>query len=145
MNVSSHLLPAFALTADSSTMTALGNDYGYQEVFARQLRAHATQDDIVLLLSTSGNSPNAIAAAQAARENGAEAWALTGKLPNPLAAACKEVIAVASDDSQVVQEVHQVLIHLLCECVDELLPAMRGAAVSMGEAGPLKRAVGRPS
>jgi D-sedoheptulose 7-phosphate isomerase len=118
-------LSAFALCADSSTMTALANDYGYEEVFARQVRAHAGPGDVVLLISTSGASPNVIAAAEAALEKGAEAWGLTGKLPNRLAPLCKHVIAVPSDDSQVVQEVHQVLVHLVCECVDAALPAVR--------------------
>jgi len=119
-------LSAIALTADSSTLSALGNDYGYEEVFARQVRAHATPGDIVLLMSTSGTSPNVIAAAEVALERGAEPWGMTGRLPNPLAPLCKYVIAVPSADSQVVQEVHQVIVHLVCECVDASLPAIRG-------------------
>lgn len=102
-----------------------GGDDASDIGFARQVRANAVPGDVVLLLSTSGRSPDAIAAAEAAREMGAEAWALTGKLPNPLASECKYVIAVASDDSQVVQEVHRLLVHLLCESVDELLPTMQ--------------------
>jgi D-sedoheptulose 7-phosphate isomerase len=119
-------LSAFALTADTSTLTALGNDYGYEEVFARQVRAHATPGDVVLLMSTSGASRNVIAAAETALERGAEPWSMTGRLPNALAPLCKYVIAVPSDDSQVVQEVHQVLVHLICECVDATLPTIRG-------------------
>jgi D-sedoheptulose 7-phosphate isomerase len=121
-------LSAFALTTDSSTVTALGNDYGYEEVFARQVRAHAVPGDILVLMSTSGASPNLLAAAEAAGERGAEAWAMTGMLPNPLAPLCKSVIAVRSNDSQVVQEIHQVLIHLICQCVDATLPALRSTA-----------------
>jgi D-sedoheptulose 7-phosphate isomerase len=117
-------LSAFALTADSSTVTALSNDYGYRDVFARQVRAHAQPGDVVLMLSTSGASPNCMGAAEAALDKGAEPWALTGPMPNSLAPLCKRVIAVDSGDSQVVQEVHQVLVHLLCGCVDELLPTM---------------------
>lgn len=121
-------LSAFALTADSATMTALGNDYGYEEVFARQVRAHASPGDIVLLMSTSGSSPNVLAAARAAIECGAEPWAMTGQLPNPLAPMCKYVIAVPSGDGQVIQEIHQVLVHLICECVDATLPSIREQA-----------------
>lgn len=116
-------LSAFALTADSSTMTALGNDYGYEEVFARQVRAHAVPGDIVLLASTSGASPNLLTAAEAAVQRGAEPWAMTGMLPNALAPLCKYVIAVPSADAQVVQEIHQVLIHLICSCLDASLAA----------------------
>jgi len=121
-------LSAFALTADSSTMTALGNDYGYEEVFARQVRAHAAPGDIVLLVSTSGASPNLLAAAEAALVRGAEPWAMTGMLPNALAPLCKYVIAVPSTDGQVIQEIHQVLVHLICSCLDASLAAIRSTS-----------------
>ena len=121
-------LSAFALTADGSTVTALGNDYGYEEVFARQVRAHAGPGDIVLLMSTSGASPNLLAAAEVALDRGAEPWAMTGMLPNPLAPLCKYAIAVPSDDPQVVQEIHQVLVHLICECLDTTLASVRSAS-----------------
>lgn len=121
-------LPAFALSADSATITAVGNDYGYEHVFARQVRAYAGPGDIVLLMSTSGASANVIAAAEAALDRGAEPWAMTGRLPNGLAPLCKHVLAVRSEDGQVVQEIHQVLVHLICECVDATLPDIRDAS-----------------
>ena len=114
---------AIALCAESSSVTAIGNDYGYEEVFARQVTAHARPRDVVVLLSTSGRSPNLLAAAQAAKEAGMQAWALTGPAPNPLAARCTQALAVPCDEPQVVQELHLVAAHLLCEYIEVHLPA----------------------
>jgi D-sedoheptulose 7-phosphate isomerase len=114
-------LPALALTADGTTVTALGNDYGFDEVFARQVAAHARPGDIVLLISTSGGSPNVLRAAETALECGAQVWSFTGRHPNPLSSRSKQFLAVDSDDGQIVQEVHQVAIHLLCACLDGAL------------------------
>jgi D-sedoheptulose 7-phosphate isomerase len=116
-------LSAIALTADSSSLTAIGNDYGYPEVFARQVRAHGRRDDILLTFSTSGASPNLLAAAAAAADVGMLRWALTGLRPNPLAVASDESVAVPSRDSQTVQELHLVSVHLLCAHVDAALPS----------------------
>ena len=117
-------LSAIALCADSSAVTAIANDYGFEELFARQVRAHGRADDILIALSTSGRSPNVLAAVKAARDIGLRTWALTGPTPNPLADACDEAIGCPSDDSQVVQELHLVSVHLLCEHVDRALPAV---------------------
>ena len=119
-------LSAIALSAETSSLTAIGNDYGFDEVFARQVRAHGRPGDILLLLSTSGASPNLLAAARAGREVGLRCWAFTGPAPNPLADACDEVLAVPSADPQVVQELHLVSAHVLCEYVDRALPAVAG-------------------
>jgi D-sedoheptulose 7-phosphate isomerase len=119
-------LAAIALTADSAAVTAISNDYGYEEVFARQVRAHGHPDDILLLMTTSGRSPNLLTAAAAGAERGMRCWAFTGPAPNPLADACAEVLAVPSSDSQVVQELHLVSTHLLCEYVDRALPVVLG-------------------
>jgi D-sedoheptulose 7-phosphate isomerase len=121
-------LSAIALCAEISSLTAISNDYGYEEVFARQVRAHGRRDDILLLLSTSGRSGNLLAAARVGRQAGLRCWALTGPLPNPLADACDEALAVPSPDTQVVQELHLVSIHVLCEYVDLALPAALGIA-----------------
>ncbi|WP_433532476.1 D-sedoheptulose-7-phosphate isomerase [Micromonospora sp. CA-263727] len=121
-------LSAIALHAETSALTAIGNDYGYQEVFARQVRAHGRPDDVLLLLSTSGGSENLLAAARAGREAGLRCWALTGPAPNPLADACHEALAVDSPDSQVVQELHLVSSHLLCEYVEQAMPSHVGPA-----------------
>ncbi|MEU8408446.1 SIS domain-containing protein [Micromonospora sp. NPDC048842] len=121
-------LSAIALHAETSALTAIANDYGYTDVYARQVRAHGRPGDILLLLSTSGTSPNLVAAAQAARDVGVTTWALTGAAPNPLADACDDVLAVASPDTQVVQELHLVTSHLLCEYLEQELPAALAAA-----------------
>ncbi|MFI7428833.1 SIS domain-containing protein [Micromonospora sp. NPDC049836] len=118
-------LSAIALHAETSALTAIGNDYGYHEVFARQVRAHGRPADILLLMSTSGTSANLLTAAHAGRETGLRCWAFTGPAPNPLAEACHDVLAVPSPDSQVVQELHLVSTHLLCEYVDQALPLIR--------------------
>ncbi|MFF3856211.1 SIS domain-containing protein [Micromonospora sp. NPDC002575] len=121
-------LSAIALHAETSALTAIGNDYGYDEVFARQVRAHGRPDDILLLMSTSGVSANLVAAAHAGRDAGLRCWAFTGPAPNPLADACHDTLAIASPDSQVVQELHLVSTHVLCEYVDRVLPAALAAA-----------------
>ncbi|WP_329109178.1 SIS domain-containing protein [Micromonospora sp. NBC_01699] len=119
-------LSAIALSAETSSLTAIGNDYGFEEVFARQVRAHGRRDDILLLLSTSGRSANLIRAARAGREVGLRCWAFTGPVPNPLAEVCAEVLAVPSPDPQVVQELHLVSAHVLCEYVELALPTALG-------------------
>ena len=123
-------LSAIALHADTSSLTAIGNDYGYGEVFARQVRAHGRPGDVLLLMSTSGRSPNLLAAAGAGSENGLRTWAFTGPAPNPLARMCDRVLAVPSGESQVVQELHLVATHLLCEYVDVALAADLAAAAA---------------
>jgi D-sedoheptulose 7-phosphate isomerase len=106
-------------------------------VFARQVRAHGRAEDILIALSTSGRSPNVLAAVHAAREVGLRTWGLTGPAPNPLAAACDEAIACPSPEPQVVQELHLVSIHLLCEHVDYALPAVERLTDDLAE--PLAR------
>jgi D-sedoheptulose 7-phosphate isomerase len=117
-------LSAVALCADASAVTAISNDYGYEEVFARQVRGHGRPGDILMVLSTSGRSPNLLAAVRAARETGLHTWAMTGPAPNPLADLCEEAVACSSEDSQVVQELHLVSVHVMCEHVDRALPGV---------------------
>jgi phosphoheptose isomerase len=114
-------LSAIALTADSSAVTAISNDYGFDEVFARQVRAHGRAGDVLLALSTSGRSPNLLAAVRAAREGGLRTWAMTGPGPNPLSDACDEALTCPSPESQVVQELHLVSVHVMCEYLDQAL------------------------
>ena len=111
---------AIALHCDSSAVTAIGNDYGFDEVFARQVHAHAHPGDVVLLLSTSGASANLLRAARAAAEVGAISWALTGPAPNPLASACDDAIALPGAAASV-QEAELVAVHALCIAFDELV------------------------
>ncbi|NSC21789.1 SIS domain-containing protein [Streptomyces albus subsp. chlorinus] len=109
---------AIALHADTSAVTAIGNDYGFAELFARQVTAHGRVGDVLMLLSTSGRSENLRKAALAGREAGLRVWALTGPAPNPLAAAADDALCVAGATTATVQEVHLVAVHLLCEAFD---------------------------
>lgn len=106
---------AIALGGDPATLTALGNDYGFPEVFARQVQAHGRAGDVLLLFSTSGRSENLLVAARAARTRGLVTWALTGPAPNPLAELVDEALPAAGADAQTVQELHLLCVHLLCE------------------------------
>ncbi|MEJ6489015.1 SIS domain-containing protein [Leucobacter sp. USCH14] len=108
---------AISLHAETSSVTAIGNDYGFDQVFARQVRAHARSGDIVLLLSTSGGSPNLLEAARAAEDSGATSWALTGPGPNPLARLCDDAICL-DGLSPHVQECQLAAIHAMCEVFD---------------------------
>lgn len=121
-------LAALALHTDTSAVTAIVNDYGAEEVFARQVRAHGRPGDVLVCLSTSGASGNVLAAARAARELGLTCWGLTGPEPNPLAAVCDETVAVDAAETGTVQEVHLAAIHMLCEALDTVLLQPREAA-----------------
>lgn len=116
-------LSAIALHADTSSLTAIGNDYGPDEVFARQVQTHGRAGDVLMMLSTSGSSSNVVTAAKAAHELGVTTWALTGPTPNPLAALCDDAVTVESELTSTVQELHLVLVHLLCSAVDDALGA----------------------
>lgn len=111
---------AIALNAETSTVTAVANDYGYDEVFARQVRAHGRPGDVLLAMSTSGRSRNLLRAVAAARAGAILPWCLTGPAPNPLAQACDEAVCVYPAGARAlaltatVQEAHQVALHLIC-------------------------------
>lgn len=111
-------LSAIALHADTSSLTAIGNDYGPDAMYARQVVAHGRDGDVLVALSTSGRSANVLAAAEAARTVGVDVWGLTGPRPNPLADRCDEVVTVDGGSTATVQELHLVVIHLLCAAVD---------------------------
>ena len=113
-------LAAVALTADSAILTAIANDYGYDEVFARQVRALGQTGDVAMALSTSGRSPNVLAGVAAARAVGMYVIALTGELPNPLADAVDLVIPIPSGDTPLIQEAHLAIGHIICQAVDEV-------------------------
>jgi D-sedoheptulose 7-phosphate isomerase len=112
---------AIPLHGDSSSLTAIGNDYGFEEVFARGVRAHGREGDVLLLISTSGASANLLAAARAARSRGLRSWALTGPVPNRLSACSDEAIGVPHTDTAIVQEAHLISIHLVCAAFDRAL------------------------
>jgi D-sedoheptulose 7-phosphate isomerase len=113
--------PAIALTTDTSALTALSNDYGYDEVFARQVQALATKGDALVAISTSGKSPNVIKAAQDARVIGCKTIGLTGGSGEPLVNYCDIAIVVPSERTARVQEAHITIGHLWCEMVDAVL------------------------
>jgi phosphoheptose isomerase len=110
---------ALALSAETAGLTAIGNDYGYDEVFARQVAAHGRPGDVFLALSSSGRSPNLLHAACAARAAGVLAWAMTGPAPNPLGGVVDDLLAVAAPGTASVQDVQQVAVHLLCLAFEE--------------------------
>jgi D-sedoheptulose 7-phosphate isomerase len=115
--------PAISLTTDTSALTALSNDYGYDEVFARQVSALAAAGDVLIAISTSGKSPNVLKAAEQARALNCKTIALTGSSGEPLAAQCDLAVVVPSDRTSRVQEAHITIGHLWCEMVDGALKA----------------------
>jgi D-sedoheptulose 7-phosphate isomerase len=109
---------AICLTAETSSLTAIANDYPADELFARQVEAHGRAGDVLVLLSTSGRSPNAVAAARRARDCGITVLAMTGPAPNPLEAVAHDAVCVDSPWTATVQECHLVALHLLCAAFD---------------------------
>ncbi|WP_342673568.1 SIS domain-containing protein [Glycomyces tenuis] len=119
---------AIALHADTSAATAILNDYGEHEYFARQVRAHGRPGDILIALSTSGTSHNVITAAKAALQEGLMVWGMTGPAPNPLATLADEAIAVDAATTATVQEAHLAIVHALCAAFDDAIGAGSGGA-----------------
>jgi D-sedoheptulose 7-phosphate isomerase len=114
-------LRAVCLASDGPTVTAIANDYGYEEVFARQVRAIARPGDVLVLFSTSGRSPNVVAAARAGRACGAVTLAFTGPGGNPLGELTDDAIAPAAANTASIQDAHHVALHALCAALDDLL------------------------
>lgn len=125
-------LSAIALHAETSSLTAIVNDYGPRHGFARQVLAHGRPGDRLLAISTSGRSENVLAAVEAARMAGVGVWALTGPVPNPLAEAADDHVGVPSPLTATIQEVHQVAIHIVCDAVDAALARHAAARVAAG-------------
>lgn len=111
-------LPAIALTTDTSALTAIANDYDFTNIYSRQVDALAQPGDLVVCISTSGNSPNIIAAAMIARENGCTTVALTGAGGKKLASVCDHAVVVPSERTARIQEAHITIGHIWCEMVD---------------------------
>lgn len=120
-------LPAIALTTDSSTVTAIGNDYSYDDIFSKQIKALGQKGDVLLAISTSGNSANVIRAIDAAQDRGMTVVALTGRNGGEMATALLDSdieIRVPSERTARIQEVHLLVIHCLCDLIDRsLFPA----------------------
>lgn len=111
-------LPAIALTTDTSILTAIGNDYGYERLFARQVQAHAQEGDVFIAYSTSGKSPNILAALEVARAQGVICIGMSGNRGGPMKDLCQHYLDVPSADTPKIQEGHAVLGHILCGLVE---------------------------
>jgi len=114
-------LPAEALTVDSSILTAIGNDYGYEQVFARQLAGKATQQDIFLGITTSGRSPNILRALETCREKGIPSIVFCGRDGGAAKSMADYCIVVPGIETSTIQELHILLAHTLCACVESAM------------------------
>lgn len=114
-------LPAIALTTDTSILTAIGNDYGYEKLFARQVQAHGQKGDVFIGYTTSGKSPNILLALQEARARGLVTIGLTGNRGGTMGELCDHLLEVPSADTPRIQEGHAVLGHILCGLVEAAL------------------------
>jgi D-sedoheptulose 7-phosphate isomerase len=112
-------LAAIALTTDSSILTAVGNDYGFESLFSRQIEAHAHAGDIFIALSTSGNSPNILQAIQSAKQRGVKIVGFTGTKESKMDTLCDYIIKVPSTDTPRIQEAHIMIGHIFCQMVEE--------------------------
>lgn len=113
--------PAISLTTNSAVLTALSNDYSYNDVFRRQLEALARRNDIVIAISTSGNASNALEAVKYAKERGIKTAALLGRDGGKIAGLCDIELIVPQNDTPRIQEAHILIIHIICELVEGAL------------------------
>jgi D-sedoheptulose 7-phosphate isomerase len=113
--------PAIALTTDTSALTAIGNDYGFEQVFARQIAGLGRRGDILLALSTSGRSPNILAALRVAHEHGMITVGFTGTKGAAMGVACDHLLVAPSDDTPVIQQIHLAVAHGICDEVEQAL------------------------
>ncbi|WP_025847909.1 D-sedoheptulose-7-phosphate isomerase [Paenibacillus ehimensis] len=114
-------IPSIALTTDTSILTAIGNDYGYEELFARQIQANGVEGDMFIGISTSGNSKNIIKALHACKEKGIITVGLTGQSGGQMAELCDYCIKVPSNETPRIQESHILIGHIICAVVEEAL------------------------
>ncbi len=114
---------AIALTTDTSALTAIGNDYGFEQIFARQVEGLGRRGDVLVALTTSGRSPNILAALDKAREIGVTTAGFTGLKGESLRAACDHLLVAPSDDTPVIQQVHMMVLHAICDEVEQALIA----------------------
>lgn len=132
-------IPAIALTANSSAVTAIANDYGYEKVFSRQAQAYGQPGDLFIGISTSGNSKNILAAIEECQQQGMETIGLTGGAGGKMAQACSVCIQIPSTSTPRVQECHILIVHMLCAAVEEILfgEASRSEAAVASYANPV--------
>jgi D-sedoheptulose 7-phosphate isomerase len=114
-------LPALALHGNTSSLTAIGNDYGYDEVFAREVEAHGRKGDVLLAISTSGNSRNVVRAIEAARDKGMTVVGLTGEHGGKMRDLCDACLCVPSQSTPRIQECHILIGHTICELLERIL------------------------
>jgi D-sedoheptulose 7-phosphate isomerase len=114
-------LPAIAFTTDTSILTAIGNDYGFDRIFTRQLEAHGQPGDVVVGISTSGTSKNVLAALEAAKEQGCRTVGLLGRGGGTIAGIADLALVVPSDNTPRVQEGHITIIHIVCDLLEKRL------------------------
>ncbi|MEJ2722346.1 MAG: SIS domain-containing protein [bacterium] len=114
-------LPVFALSTNSASVTAIANDYGYSEMFARQLEGIGKRGDCLLALSTSGESKNIIRVCQVAKNKGMKVFGLTGQTGGSMAGECDETIKIPETDTAKIQEMHLVTLHLTCQYIEDKL------------------------
>jgi D-sedoheptulose 7-phosphate isomerase len=112
---------AIALTTDTSALTAIANDYGFEQVFARQVAGLGRRGDVLLALSTSGRSPNILAGLRTAREHGLATIGFTGSKGETLGALCDHLLVAPSDDTPVIQQIHLALAHGICDEIEQAL------------------------
>jgi len=112
---------ALALTTDTSALTAIGNDYGFENVFARQVEGLGRRGDVLLALTTSGRSPNILAALKVARQHGLVTVGFTGASGTTLGASCDHLLVAPSDDTAVIQQIHMAFAHGICEVIEQTL------------------------
>lgn len=115
--------PAIALTTDTSALTAIGNDYGFEQIFARQLQGLGQKGDVLIALTTSGKSPNILAAISLAREMGIVSVGFTGLRGAGLKDVCDHVLISPTDDTPVVQQIHMMALHAICDEAEAVLMA----------------------
>ena len=112
-------LPGIALTTDTSALTAIANDFGYEKVFARQVEALARQGDLLIGISTSGNSPNILSALERAKELGCHTMGWSGREGGAMSALCDLNIVIPSYDTPRIQEMHILIGHMICQAIDD--------------------------
>jgi D-sedoheptulose 7-phosphate isomerase len=112
---------AIALTTDTSVLTAIGNDYGFEQIFARQVEGLGRRGDVLLALTTSGRSPNILAALKTARQQELVTVGFTGAKGTTLAASCDHLLVAPSDDTAVIQQIYMAFAHGICDVIEQAL------------------------
>lgn len=123
-------LPAVALTTDSSVLTAVGNDYGYEKVFERQVLGLGKQGDVFIAISTSGRSRNILAALRAAREVGVTTIGFAGSATTEMAPLCDHILSVPSAETPMIQQIHIIIAHIVCGIVERNIFEAVGRAMA---------------